>query len=346
MNPEENSVWSLLQELSKKKGITEVAINDSEHVFVEREGRFIQLQFSLKEDDILQFVKDVATINQKPCDERNPILDGNLPDGSRINVIHTPYAKKSPAITIRKYLRFIKKFEHDERIFKLTPKWVELLRSLVMARKNIIISGGTGAGKTTLLNLMAHEVDPTQRVVVIEDTKELDIRLPNTVSLESRKSSASTQGLTMRDLVKNSLRMRPDRIVLGEVRGSEMFDLLQAMNTGHEGCLSTIHANSPGECLIRMETLYLMGTTDIPMMAVRRQISMAVDFIVQIGFDRQGRRQLEKVLEITGMEGDTITSQTILELNPESNEIEFSGFAPKCFRELIDLGNIDENFFS
>ena len=183
-NAQSNTVWNLVKELAKKRGITEITINDDNHVFVEREGKFIQLQYPLESDHIVQFAKDVAMINDRPLGENNPILDGNLPDGSRINIIIPPYSGKTPAITIRKYLRFIKSFEMDEYIFKLGPKWIQFIRALISTKKNIIISGGTGVGKTTFMNLILHEVNPVERLLIIEDTRELSVKLPNLVQMD------------------------------------------------------------------------------------------------------------------------------------------------------------------
>lgn len=342
-NAQSNTVWTLVKELAKKRGITEITINDENHVFVEREGKFIQLQYPLVADHITQFAKDVAMINDRPLGDGNPILDGNLPDGSRINIIMPPYTPKTPAITIRKYLRSIKTFEMDEYIFKLGPKWIQFIRALIACRKNIIVSGGTGVGKTTFMNLVLHEINPVERVLVIEDTRELSVQLPNLVQLEARQFFKKGTALKIRDLVKNALRMRPDRIIVGEVRGEEIFDLLQAMNTGHEGSMCSIHSNSPKECLSRMETLYLLGTSDIPMVAVRKQISSSVDFIIQLKRDRDGKRCVDEIFEVTGMEGGTILSQAVAKR--ENGLLEFTGLAPRDLQEFVKVGGLENNFF-
>lgn len=339
-----NSVWNLIKDLSKKKGITEITINDERHIFVEREGKFIQLQYQLNPAHIAQFAKDVAMINNRPIGDNNPILDGNLPDGSRINIIMPPYTHKLPAITIRKYLRTIRRFEDDEYLFKLGPKWIEFLRSLIACRKNIVVSGGTGVGKTTFINLLLHEINPNERLVVIEDTRELSVKLPNIVQLEARQyAGKGGSQLKIRDLVRNALRMRPDRIIVGEVRGEEIFDLLQAMNTGHEGSMCSIHANSPKECISRMETLYLMGTSEIPMVAVRKQITDSVDFVIQLKRDRNGSRTVDEILEITGMEGGTMLTQSVAKR--EHDLLDFTGLAPREFQTLVNEGGLDKDFF-
>lgn len=340
-----NSVWVFLDELANKKGITEVIVNDTNRVFVERAGTLIQLNVELTREDIDEFIADVADYNKKSCDAEHPILDGNLPDGSRINIITPPFVKDCPSITIRKYLKFIKSFDQNNTIFGLNEKWVHFLKALVHSRMNIIVSGGTGAGKTTFLNLMLNEVSQKERIVSIEDTIELAINHPNSVRLEARHSSlASSQSLGVTDLVKNTLRMRPDRIILGEVRGGELFDLLQAMNTGHEGSMTSLHANSPVECLERMENLFLLSGFDLPYKVVRKQILSAVDFIVQISRDREGNRVISEILELTGMEGDTLLTNSIA--IHEDGELKQTGFVPQRIEQIQSNSHLEAGFFS
>ncbi len=340
-----NSVWQLLQDLSTKSGITEVVINNSKVVFVEREGRFIQLNVQLTKNDILAFIQEVASLNRKVCNAETPVLDGNLPDGSRINIIMEPYAKGCPAITIRKYLRHIKSFDATPDIFSLTPRWVELLKALVYSRCNIMVSGGTGVGKTTFLNLLLNEIAPAERVITIEDTLELSINLPNMVRLEARGSfDPKGKEVTIRDLVKNTLRMRPDRIIIGETRGGEIFDLLQAMNTGHEGSMSTIHANSTSECLSRFETLFMLAGYDVPYHVVRRQISSAIDFIIQLSRDREGNRIVSKISEITGVERDQILIQDIAVW--EDDRLRSTGITAKRMQKIHRFGGLPLDFFN
>jgi pilus assembly protein CpaF len=340
----QNSIWNLLNDLSKKSGITEVAINGPKQIFVEKGGHFIQLNANIPKEDIMQFISDVAEFNQKICDPNNPILDGNLPDGSRINIILEPFVMGSPAISIRKYLKFISSFETNPNVFGLTSNWVSLLQAMIGSRCNIVVSGGTGVGKTTLLNLLISEIPKVERVITIEDTLELNINLPNIVRLESgSKVRFSEAKLSTRDLVKNTLRMRPDRIIIGETRGGELFDLMQAMNTGHEGSMTSIHASSAGECLSRMETLFLLAGFDIPINVVRKQMASAVDFIIQLGRDENGNRVVSEVLEICGMEGATILSQQVL--IREDGVLKFSGLAPRRMDKLHKLGGLPLNFF-
>ena len=339
-----NSVWNLLNDLSKKNGITEILINGPKSVFVERGGEFIQLNANIPSADIKTFIKEVADLNQKHCDSDNPILDGNLPDGSRINVINEPFVNGSPAISIRKYLKFISSFESNPAIFGLTPHWVDFLKAVVATRLNVVVSGGTGVGKTTFLNLMINEISKHERVIAIEDTPELSINMPNVVRLESgAKSMQSKSSLSTRDLVKNTLRMRPDRIIIGESRGGELFDLLQAMNTGHDGSMTSVHASSGGECLSRMETLFLLSGFEIPLNVVRRQMSSAIQFIIQLGRDKEGNRVINEIVELCGMEGNTMLIQTIAAR--EDGFLEFKGVVPKNMEKLHRLGGLPLNFF-
>ena len=338
-----NSVWKLLAELSKKSGITEVIINSTENIFIERDGELILLNVKIIPEDIILFCKDIAKFNKSLFNVDNPIIDGNLPDGSRINIISSLYTTGSPAITIRKYLKSIRSFDGSPGIFGLSPKWIKFIKILIESKMNIVISGGTGNGKTTFLNLLLQEVNPKDRVITIEDTKELSFNLPNTVRLVSTKGSSKVEApLKIRDLLKNTLRMRPDRIIIGEVRGEEAFDLLQAMNTGHDGSMCTIHSNTPGECLSRIENLFLFSGYDVPLKAVRQQMSTAIDFIIQLDRSRDGNRIVSRVAEVSNMEGETILLQDLG--NMVEGEFVFNGLVPKRMPKLIDYG-LDNNFF-
>ena len=338
-----NSVWKLINELSTKKGISEIIINNVDNIYIERDGELIRLNVNCTPDDIMGFCKDIAKFNKVNFNINHPIIDGILPDGSRINVISQTYTNSAPAITIRKYLKTIQSFEDSPGIFGLSDRWKVFLQTLVQAKQNIIISGGTGNGKTTFMNLMLQEVSPTERVITIEDTRELQIKLPNVVRLVTKGTSSNIEEpLTIRDLLKNTLRMRPDRIIIGECRGGEAFDLLQAMNTGHDGSMCTIHSNTPAECLSRLENLFLFAGFEIPIAAVRQQISTAIDFIIQLDRTRDGKRVVSKISEVTNMEGDRILLQDIG--YHEDGEAIFSGIVPKNMRQLMDYG-LDKNFF-
>lgn len=339
-----NAIWNLIDDLNKKKGITEILINGPKHVFVERSGQFIQIDANLPVNAISQFIKEVADLNKKICDYDNPIMDGNLPDGSRINIINEPFVQGSPAISIRKYLKNISSFDKDPEIFGLTTKWIEFFKMLIAAKLNIVISGGTGVGKTTFLNLLINEINKAERLITIEDTLELSIQHSNVVRLESgAKCLQSKSSISTRDLVKNTLRMRPDRIIIGEARGAEVFDLLQAMNTGHEGSMTSVHANSGGECLSRMETLFLMSGFEIPLVVVRKQISTAINFIVQLGREKDGKHVINEIIEVCGMEGSTVLLQTLA--TREEGILRFNGLAPKVLEVLHSQGGMALNFF-
>jgi pilus assembly protein CpaF len=225
--------------------------------------------------------------------------------------------------------------------------WIQFLRACVGARLNIIVSGGTGVGKTTFLNLLLGELTRHERVITIEDTIELSLNIPNVVRLESGGNNlASKATLSIRDLVKNTLRMRPDRIIIGEVRGGEMFDLLQAMNTGHEGSMTSIHANSPGECLGRIETIYLLAGFDIPYHVIRRQMTRAIDLIIQIGRNHQGKRIVTHIAELTGMEKDVITMQPVALYNEKNDNLVFTGNTLSKIRKLHEKAGLPLDFFN
>lgn len=342
---QENAVWALVNDLGTKKGISEIVINGPKEVFVERGGQFIQLNVNLTKKDIHDFSIELAEYNKKVFDADNPILDGNLPDGSRVNILNEPFAHGCPAISIRKYLKHIQSFAANPTIFGLNPEWILFFQALVSSRMNIIVSGGTGVGKTTFMNLLLQELSKQERIITIEDTIELNFNHPNLVRLEAgSRTTASSANISTRDLVKNTLRMRPDRIIIGEVRGGELFDLLQAMNTGHDGSMASVHANSPGECLNRLETLYLLAGFDVPYQAVKKQIGNAVDFIVQVGRDREGARVITSVQEITGMEGSNILSQQIGV--HEDGQFIKTGISPKNMQRIHQMGGLPLDFFA
>jgi pilus assembly protein CpaF len=332
-----NAINELIDELAKKAGISELIINKNDVVYVEKDGELIRIDAKFTDDEINEFCQEISKYNRRVFDQGTPILDGNLPDGSRINIIHKDFTNASHAITIRRYSKHIKTFDTSPGIFDLSPEWVSFLKTLIKARLNIVVAGGTGVGKTTFLNLLLQEIPPKERIITIEDTRELSFNLTNVVRLEAR------QGLAIRDLLKNTLRMRPDRIIVGEVRGGEVFDLLQAMNTGHEGSMTSVHANSPGECLLRLENLYMLSGYDLPIRALRYQISTAIDFIIQIKRDKDGKRIVGQLTEVSNMEGEKILLQDIgLHKN---GEFKFTGLVPSCFAKLQKAG-IPKDFFA
>lgn len=337
-----NRINDLIDELSKKAGISEVIINRTDNVYVEREGELLRLDMKFTEDEVEDFCQQIAKFNRKEFSPVVPILDGNLPDGSRVNFIHRDYTKTTHAVTIRRYSKSIRTFDASPGIFGVSKHFAEFLKLLVRGRMNLMVAGGTGVGKTTFLNLMLQEIPTKERVITIEDTRELNFNLPNVVRLEARPPLNELKGLSIRDLLKNTLRMRPDRIIVGEVRGGEVFDLLQAMNTGHEGSMASVHANSPGECLMRLENLYLLSGYDLPMKALRYQVSSALNFIVQIKRDKNGNRVLSQLSEICGMEGDRILMQDIA--LHKDGELKFTGMVPSCMERLVKAG-LPRDFF-
>lgn len=341
-----NSVWQLIEELNIQKGVTEIAINGPSKVFfLDKNNSFVQINAKLPYKDILDFIAEVCQHNEKICDKEHPILDGLLPDGSRINIVQTPLVHGFPAITIRRYVEKAGRFGEMKNPFGLDAMWITFLEAVVMSRQNIVISGGTGVGKTTFLNLLLQETSPAERIIIIEDTIEISLNRSNVVRLESGQMQGTGKGLSVRDLVCNTLRMRPDRIILGEVRGGEVFDLLQIMNTGHDGSMTTVHANSAGECFRRLETLYMLSGIDVPMEAIRGQISQAIDFVIQLGLDREGRRRVTEIQEITGLENNTLLSQVIASRN-SNGKLAFKGIVPQRMQKLHQEGGIPLNFFN
>lgn len=337
--PKSTKIWQFLDEIKNKKGVTEIVINNPSSILAEKDGRFFQLDLNVSPADIKDFINDVCLFNRLPCDNDNPILDGILPNGERINIVHPPIVFNSPAITIRPFDRTVKRFDDFPGVFHLDNKWIQFIKALVIGKANIIISGGTGVGKTTFLNLLLNEVPLSQRIVTIEDTRELHAPHNNIVNLEVKNKVGLS--ISAKELVKNSLRMRPDRIIIGEIRGPEMYDLLQAMNTGHQGSFSSIHSNSPIECLTRMNTLYMLSGVDIPSKTVKIQISSAINFIIQL-VRVNNERYVSEILEITGIEGENITTQKIATL--KNRELTFLGIAPKNM-DILTRGGLSIDYF-
>ena len=337
-----NRVGEVIEELSKKSGISEIVINRPDNIYVEKDGEMIRLDVKFSDEDLEKFCHEIANYNRKDFNSYSPILDGVLPDGSRINLVHKDYTNTCHAITIRRYQKNIKNFAGSPGIFSLSDEWINFFKLLVKARMNVVISGGTGVGKTTFLNLLLQELSFKERVITIEDTRELQLSLPNVVRLEARPPVADLKGLTVRELLRNTLRMRPDRIIVGEVRGEEVFDLLQAMNTGHEGSMTSVHANSPGECLLRLENLYMLSGYELPLKALRYQICTAIDFIIQIKRDKDGHRIIHQVTEVANMEGDRILTQDIGTW--KDGEFRFTGLVPSKVAKLQKAG-LSKDFF-
>ena len=337
-----------LESLLHDPEITEIMVNGFGNVFVERRGRI--------EDTAKQFVDDrqvrlvieriIAPLGRR-LDESSPMVDARLPDGSRVNAIIEPLAIDGPTLTIRRF--GTRRFGVDDliRVGAVTAPVVDFLRAAVQARLNIIVSGGTGSGKTTLLNALSSFIPKSDRIVTIEDAAELKLDQRHVVRLESRPPNLEGKGaITIRDLVRNSLRMRPDRIVVGECRGAEALDMLQAMNTGHDGSLTTIHANSARDALSRVETMVLMAGFDLPVRAIREQVAGAVDLIVQVSRLRDGSRRITGVSEVVGMEGDVVTMQELVRYKQRGldgegmvlGDFEPCGVQPICLARFEELG--------
>lgn len=298
-----------IQPLLEDDEISEIMVNGPKRVYIEKKGQ-LQLTNVVFDDDehVLRVIERIVLPLGRRIDAENPTVDARLPDGSRVNAVIPPVAIDGPCITIRKFRKHKLRIEDLIRLGSLTEPMAEFLRACVRARLNIIISGGTGSGKTTLLNVLSGFIPENERIVTIEDAAELQLQQEHVVRLESRPPDLNGRGaVTIRDLVRNALRMRPDRIVVGECRGGEALDMLQAMNTGHDGSMTTIHANSPRDALARLETLVLMAGMDLPLKVVRQQISSAVDLIVQQSRLRDGSRKVISISEVVGMEGDVIT---------------------------------------
>lgn len=302
-----------LEPLLKDPTVTDIMVNGPYQIYVEAKGKLTLSDIKFRDEEhVMAIATRIVTGVGRRVDESSPICDARLPDGSRVNVIAPPLSLKGTSISIRKFSE--KKITLDvmARQKNVSDKLCKLLKIASACRLNLIISGGTGSGKTTLLNAMSQLIDHGERVVTIEDAAELQLQQPHVVPLETRPPNLEGKGeITMRDLVKNALRMRPDRIILGEVRGAEAMDLLQAMNTGHDGSMGTLHANNPREALTRLENMVGMGATNLPSKALRTQISSAVNMIVQISRMRDGMRRITHVSEIVGMEGDVIVTQDL-----------------------------------
>jgi pilus assembly protein CpaF len=345
-----------LDALMKDPTISEIMVNDLRNVMIEREGKLQFSGFTYQGiDELNRLVRNITDVTGRIVSPDNPYLDTMLPDGSRVNIVVPPLTIYGPCLTIRKFPA--KRFTiHDLMAFEaLDQRMAYFLNCCVLGRMNILLCGGTGSGKTTLLNVLSTFIPKGERLVTIEDTPELAISHFNSVRMQTKPQTPTSPAVTARDLVANALRMRPDRIIVGECRRSEAFDMLQAMNTGHEGSMTTLHANTPRDGLARLETLCMMANTDMPLTAVRKQISSAVDLIIQIRRFRNGKRRIVSITEVTGMEGETITLQDIflfeLDMNTlgqdENGRFKPTGFVPVLLDRLRENGvDLPGNYFA
>ncbi len=346
-----------LEQFLSDESITEIMVNNYQEIFVERAGKLERSAAHFSSDaTVSAVIERIITPLGRRIDESSPIVDARLKDGSRVNAVIPPLALKGPSLTIRKFPKHRMQFSDLVSCNSVSAAMVEFLRVCVEMRKNIIVSGGTGSGKTTLLNVLSNFIPDTDRIVTIEDAAELKLVQPNLVSLESRPANLEGKGeVPIRDLVRNSLRMRPDRIVVGECRGGEAIDMLQAMNTGHDGSLTTIHANTPRDVLSRLEVLVLMAGMDLPVTAIREQVASAVDLIIQQSRFPCGSRKITRITEVVGVESGTVQLQDIFRFEQQGVDEErrvrgyFSatGAIPSFYEELRDIGiEVDLSFFS
>ena len=354
----ENEVLGLgpLEALLEDPSIADILINKFDSVYVERHGQLERTRVTFRDDAHLRNIIDrIVTGVGRRIDESSPMVDARLQDGSRVNAIIPPLAIDGACISIRRFMK--EKLSTDDLIAigSMTESMAELLGAVVKSRLNILVSGGTGSGKTTMLNILSGFITSRERIVTIEDSAELQLQQPHVIRLETRPSNIEGKGeITQRDLVKNSLRMRPDRIIIGEVRGGEALDMLQAMNTGHDGSLATLHANTPRDALGRLENMVSMAGLQLPLSAMRSQIASAVDVVLQLERMEDGTRRVTSIQEIQGMEGDIITMSEIFSFNRQGldeegkiiGQYQATGLVPKFADTIRQRGlHIDNNLF-
>jgi pilus assembly protein CpaF len=303
-----------LEPLLARDDISDIMVNGAGQTFIEVNGKVQESEIRFRDNSqLLSVCQRIVSQVGRRVDESSPICDARLPDGSRVNVIAPPLAIDGPALTIRKFKKDKLTLDQLVRFGSITPEGATILQIIGRVRCNIVVSGGTGSGKTTLLNCLTRYIDEDERIITCEDSAELQLQQPHVVRLETRPPNIEGEGeITMRDLVKNCLRMRPERIIVGEVRGPEVFDLLQAMNTGHDGSMGTIHANTPRECLNRIESMIAMGGFTLPAKTVREIVTGSVDIIIQAARLRDGSRRITHITEVVGMEGDVIVTQDLV----------------------------------
>lgn len=336
-----------LESLLEDEAVTEIMVNGPKNVFIEKKGKVGLSGVTFENDDhCLRIIDRIVAPLGRRVDESQPIVDARLADGSRVNVVIRPIALCGPTITIRKFSKVPLTVQDLIRFGSLTPEIAQFLRAAVIGAVNSVVSGGTGSGKTTLLNVLSSFIPNDERIITVENAAELQLQQEHVVPLESRPPNIEGKGeITIRDLVINCLRMRPERIVVGECRGSEALDMLQAMNTGHDGSLTTLHANTPRDALSRLEVMCLMAGMDLPVRAIREQVASAVDMIVQQQRLRDGSRKILAISEVQGMEGDMITMSNIFEFEQTGFEndkivgrIRPTGIRPRFYERIEDAG--------
>ncbi|MGZ3666589.1 MAG: CpaF family protein, partial [Ktedonobacterales bacterium] len=302
-----------IEPLLNDESVTEIMVNGPRLVYVEQHGRLYRTDIHFRDDDhVMRVIDRIVSPLGRRCDESSPYVDARLPDGSRVNAVIPPISLIGPVITIRKFSKTPLQPEDLVRFGSISPAMVDFLRACVQVRLNVIVSGGTGSGKTTLLNVLSSFIPNDERIITIEDAAELQLRQEHVIPLEARPANIEGKGrISIRDLVANALRMRPDRIVVGECRSGEALDMLQAMNTGHEGSMTTVHSNSPRDTLSRLETLVLMAGMELPLRAIREQIASAIQLIVHQERMKDGSRKVTNISEVLRMEGDVISMQDL-----------------------------------
>src|SRR5437016_3723399 len=336
-----------IEPLLNDASVSEVMVNGPKKIYFERKGRLQLSDVQFDDDDHVRRIIDrIVSPLGRHVDEASPIVDARLPDGSRVNVVIPPISLVGPTLTIRKFTKEKLRVDDLIRFGSITPEIADFLKACVVARLNIVISGGTGSGKTTLLNVLSNFIPDDERIVSIEDSAELQLAKEHWIRLETRPANIEGTGtVSARDCMKSTLRMRPDRVIVGECRGGEALDMLQAMNTGHDGSLTTGHANTPRDMLSRLETMVLMAGMDLPVRAIREQISSAVDVIVQQSRMRDGSRKITHITEVQGMEGDKITLQDVFLFEQEAYEngrviggVKPTGVRPKFMPKIEESG--------
>jgi pilus assembly protein CpaF len=329
------------------ESVSEIMVNGPDKVFVERKGKLAKTNILFEDNEhVMRVIDRIVSPLGRRIDESSPYVDARLPDGSRVNAIIPPLALNGPTLTIRKFEKDPLTIDDLVSFGSLSPETGEFLKACVKGRLNIIVSGGTGSGKTTLLNVLSSFIPEDERIITVENAAELQLRQEHVVTLESRPPNIEGKGeVTIQDLVVNTLRMRPDRIVVGECRAGEALDMLQAMNTGHDGSLTTAHANSPRDTLSRLETMCLMAGMDLPVRAIREQVAAAVDLIVQQARMRDGSRKIINITEVQGMEGDVIVMSDIFAFEQQGMEngkiigrLKPTGIRPKFYEQIEAAG--------